>query len=71
MSRTFYRYLVVSATGDARVAKRRPHLDANEVAYDLKIVVPDSWARVVGQLVVDMPDAPIPAVDITPAEETP
>jgi hypothetical protein len=39
-------YLIVKATGDMRVTKRRPGLYMDEVAFPLTVTIPKTWGRV-------------------------
>lgn len=50
------KFLVVRADGDARIVSRMPKLRLDEFAYRLNISIPDSWASVVGDIDIALPD---------------
>lgn len=55
------RFLVVRADGDVRVVTRQPRLRLDEFAYRVRVTIPDSWAAIVGDIDITMPEP-----DITP-----
>lgn len=61
------RYLVISAGGAARVVNRLPVLSLDEFAYRLVITIPDSWASVLGEINIALPD-PDPTVELDDVE---
>lgn len=59
------KFLVVRADGEARVVARTPRLRLDEFAYRLNISIPDSWAAVVGDINIALPDPDMrPSVEI-------
>jgi hypothetical protein len=58
------RWLIIRADGSARVVNRSPYnLRADEVAYRLRLTVPASWGRIVGDIDITLPEAPEVRVD--------
>lgn len=57
MSATTY-YLVVPANGTPRITKSRTRLKSDEVAYRLRVTVPDAWGTIRGELAITMPEPP-------------
>lgn len=57
------RFLVVSASGEARVVARMPVLRLDEFAYRLVIDVPAAWGSVIGTINVPVPEL-VPQVDL-------
>lgn len=55
-------FLIVTVHGDMRVVKNRPRLGLGEVAFTLKVTIPDAWQKVVGEIKVDLPEPPEPEV---------
>jgi hypothetical protein len=51
-------FLIVRADGDMRVVKKTPYLDFNEVAFHLKVSIPDAWAKVQGDVNIELPEPP-------------
>lgn len=39
-------FLIVRATGDMRVTKKRPPLHIDEVAFPLTVTIPNTWGQV-------------------------
>lgn len=64
----YYRYLVVHASGEMRVTVRQPSLRQYEVAFKIRLRVPDSpWGHVVATPIdVAMPVVAAPEVSIDP-----
>jgi hypothetical protein len=54
------RFLIVSASGDARVLAKLPTLRLDEFGYRLVIDVPAAWGSVIGTI-----NVPVPALDPT------
>lgn len=54
--------LLVNAQGNMRLVKRQPVLGLGEVAFCLTVNIPDSWSRIVGNVKLDLPEAPEPEV---------
>lgn len=51
-------FLVISANGDARIAKR-PRLSRDEVGFPLNVTIPDGWGRITNQPInVTLPEPP-------------
>ena len=63
--KTLRKYLILRATGEARVISRKPiELRLDEVAFEMRINIPDAWGRIQAQaLTVSMPDE-IPTVEV-------
>ena len=61
------KFLVISAGGGVRVVNRTPVLSLDEFAYRLTIVIPDTWASVLGEIKINLPD-PDPTVELENAE---
>jgi hypothetical protein len=61
------RFLIVSAGGETRVVHRMPALTLDEFAYRLTIEIPDTWASVLGEITVRLPD-PDPTVELDQAD---
>jgi hypothetical protein len=55
-------YLIVNARGDMKIRKTR-QLKYDEIAFRLKVHVPDSWGRVQGNIELEMPDVPMKLVE--------
>lgn len=62
------KYLIISAGGKARVVAQKPRLCLDEFAYRLVVNIPDTWASVLGEIVLNLPD-PNPTVKLTNDEE--
>jgi hypothetical protein len=58
------RFLIVASNGECRVTRRRPQLSLNEFAFEVNVTVPDSWARVLGSVDIELPEAPTPTIDV-------
>lgn len=67
MAKTETAYLVVRSDREMRIV-RRPRLAPDEVAIRLSINFPDSWGRVIGDLEINLPDAPV-TVDLAMDDE--
>jgi hypothetical protein len=61
------RFLIISAGGETRVVHRMPGLNLDEFAYRLTITIPDTWASVLGEINVSLPD-PDPTVELDAVE---
>lgn len=61
------RVLVISAGGETRVVNRMPALRLDEFAYRLVITIPDTWASVLGEINVSLPD-PDPTITLDPVD---
>jgi len=61
------RFLVVSASGDARVLVHLPSLRLDQFAYRLVIDVPAAWGAVIGTINVPVPEL-VPTVDLDMVE---
>lgn len=68
MPKTYYAFLTVHLSGKMRLTVRSPRLLASEVAYRVKVVVPDSqYGKIVGDVVLpSLPEQPKPILDIGP-----
>lgn len=68
MPRIFYRYLVVHPSGEMRVTVRTPQLRMSEVAFKVRLSVPDSpYGKVMSTPIqVALPEQPTPEVAIDP-----
>lgn len=67
-------YLIVRATGDMRVTKKRPPLRIDEVAFPLTVSIPATWGRVQATSIdVQLPEPPEARVTVDDGEidETP
>ena len=53
--RTVNRWLIVRADETMRVVSRQPSLLWNEVAFRLKLTVPDGWGKLVGTVELEIP----------------
>lgn len=45
MARQIQKFLIVNGRGDMRVVTRRPSLNFDEVAFPLRVKIPESWGR--------------------------
>jgi hypothetical protein len=61
------RFLIISAGGETRVVHRMPALALDEFAYRLTVEIPDSWASVLGEITVRLPD-PDPSIELDQVE---
>lgn len=62
-------YLVVRATGEMRVVKKRPALSLDEVAFPLTVSIPRTWGRVQRTTIdVSLPEPPDARVTIDEPE---
>jgi hypothetical protein len=54
------KYLIINCeTGDARTVSRTPRdLTFGEIAYRLKINVPDTWGKILGDIELSLPEPP-------------
>lgn len=65
MARSIFRYLVVSAVGDIKVSKRSPRLKYDEVAYPIRVQIPELWGKVLAQNIdLTLPDPKPPVVEV-------
>lgn len=56
-AKTVKGYLIYSAHNDSlRVNKKLQALAWDEVAFEVKVKVPDSWGRMAGAILIDLPD---------------
>lgn len=60
-------YLIVDGHGQVRLAKRRPKLDWDEVAYPVVVAIPQGWGCVYEQMEITLaipepPNPPLPYV---------
>ena len=55
-------FLIVTAHGDMRVVKKRPRLNLGEVAFILKVTIPEAWQKVVGEIKLALPEPPEPEI---------
>jgi hypothetical protein len=62
--KTHAAFLIVSADGAMRVVRKRPGLSLGEVAFRLVVNIPDAWARVVGEIKLDLPEPPEPEIAV-------
>jgi hypothetical protein len=51
-------YLVIRADGEARVVRKARRLRVDEVAYRLRVRIPNAWGEVAGEIDVTMPPPP-------------
>lgn len=56
--RTVTVYLVVNGRGDCRVNKRRPELAYDEVAYEIRVNIPQGWGSIYRGGELTLPEAP-------------
>ena len=54
-TKQYTKYLVFGAGGDVRVVSTLRSLTYTEVAYRLKVSVPESWGRIAGDINVELP----------------
>lgn len=59
---TVHAWLVLTNGSELRVVKRRPYLDPNEVAIEIKIRVPQP-PRIIGAIDIELPEPPAVIVD--------
>lgn len=52
------KFLIVRADGECRIVSRKPHLGWNEVAFELNVEIPQSWATIKGSIDINMPEPP-------------
>lgn len=60
------KFLIVRADGEARIVSRPPNrLRLDEFGYRLNITIPDSWAHVIGDINIALPDPDMkPTVEV-------
>lgn len=60
------KFLIVTGRGDMRVVTRAPRLSFDEVAFPIRVTIPDSWGKVYRDLNVDIefPEGPEPTVHV-------
>lgn len=49
-----------------RVVNRNPHLDWDEVAFNLTLKVPDPWGRLAGAVAIELPEVGPAVIEISP-----
>lgn len=54
------KYLIVRADGEVRVVSKTPRLSLDEFAYRLIVKIPESWASIVGQIDIELPEPTVP-----------
>jgi hypothetical protein len=54
-------FLVVKASGDCRVTRRRPTLNYDEIAFPITVEFPPGWARVYDEyaMTIRIPEAQV------------
>lgn len=64
------KYLIVTGRGDMRVVTRRPRLNFDEVAFPIRVQIPDSWGKVYTDINVDIefPEVPEPTIAVESPE---
>lgn len=68
-TRTVKAFLIYRARdGALRVVSRRPHLDWDEVSFEVSVNVPDPWGRLAGAIVIDLPETGPAVIEVAPAE---
>jgi len=56
-------YLIVNGRGHCRLAKRRPSLDWDEIAFPINVEVPPGWGRVYDQYTIALSLPPPPVIE--------
>lgn len=46
---TYRRWLIVRASGEMRVIKTNPQLGFDEVAFPIRVTLPDTWGKIQAQ----------------------
>lgn len=58
-------YLIYRASDQSlRCVTRRPDLAWDEIAFNVTINVPDPWGRLAGSVVIDLPEAGPPVIEV-------
>jgi hypothetical protein len=65
------RFLIVRADGECRIVTRKPNLGWNEVAFELNVEIPNSWAKITGSIDIQMPDPPEASLTAQVVQEDP
>jgi hypothetical protein len=55
---TFSKILVVRSDGEMRIVRKKPRLRWDEVAYTIKVTVPDAWGELRGIIELSLPGPP-------------
>ncbi len=56
-------FLVINAEGEARLVKRPSYIGAGEVAFELRIHIPNGWGGIAGSIDVAIPEPPTVTAD--------
>lgn len=55
---THKKYLIARSDGEMRVVTKRPRLRWDEVAYEVRVNVPDAWGEIKGIIELSMAEPP-------------